>query len=232
MKFTSKIALALIASTTAGIAAYPMTAAANPVTGSTAAAVSIKFQKSGASGGFSIAPGSNATGGGTGVQELSAAVATGETSATANAHSTHQGTSANANGYSAPVYFSYETHNDVTKSNISAENVTKSEFKAQAAIEFAANQKTSNSHYSSETEKINVTTKGHKLTNLSKEEIEVAKSKATSAANLKLVASAEASAAQSASSKNATQSTQSEVGTSYEYSGSSAGLKYLPALVK
>ncbi len=230
MNFTAKIALALVASTTAGIIA-PMVASAAPITGSTAAAVSIKFQKSG-TGGLSITPGSTATGGGSGIQELSAAVATGETNATAKAQSTKKGTSADANGYSAPVYFSYETHNDVTKMQSASDYAYRSDFKAQAAIEFAAGQKNTQSASSFEAEKLSVTTKGKKVTTLTQQEIEAAKSASSSEANLKLVASAQASASQSGNGKDSSQSFTSDTGTSYQYSGSSAGLQYLPAVVK
>jgi predicted regulator of Ras-like GTPase activity (Roadblock/LC7/MglB family) len=231
MNFTAKIVLAIVASTTAGAVASPMVATAGPTTGSTAAAVSIKFQKSG-TGNLSIAPGSTTSAGGSGIQELSAAVATGETKASAEAQSTNKGTSATANGYSQPVYFSYETHNDLTTKKSSSDYAYKSDFKAEAAIEFAAGQKTSSSFYGSETEKLSIAAKGKKVTTLTAEEITVLKAKAASEANLKLVASAEASASKSGSGSQSSQSSVSEVGTSYEYKGSSAGLQFLPALVK
>ena len=231
MNFTTKIALAFVATTTAGVVAYPMVAAAGPTTGSTAAAVSIKFQKSG-TGSFTITPGSTATGGGSGIQELSAAVATGETSANAEAKSTKQGTAATANGYSAPVTLSYETHNDLTKVQVASESTAYSEFKAQAALDFAASQKNSQSASAIEIEKLSLTTKGKKVTNLTKEEIEAAKSTASSEANVKLAASVQASASQSATNKASGSGSNSSVGTSYQYSGSSAGLQYLPAVVK
>jgi hypothetical protein len=232
MNFTTKIALALVAGTTAGVVAYPMVATAGPSTGSTAAAVSIKFQKSGGNGGFTINPGSTANGGGSGIQELSAAVATGETKANAEAKSNKHGTSATANGYSAPVSLSYETHNDLTKVQATSESTAYSEFKAQAAIDFAAGQKTSQSVAILDVEKLSLTTKGKKVTNLTKEEIEAAKATANSEANLKLAASAQASASQSSTNKQSGSSLSSSVGTSYQYSGSSAGLQYLPAVVK
>jgi hypothetical protein len=232
MNFTSKIALALVASTTAGVVAYPMVASAGPTTGSTAAAVSIKFQKSNGSGSFTIVPGSNAAGGGTGVQELSAAVATGETSATAAAQSSKKGTSATANGYSAPVTLTYETINNLTKTQSSLEVATNSQFNAQAAIEFAAGQKNSQSAAAFEAEKLSITTKGKKVTTLTKEEIEAAKSASSSETNVKLVANAQASASQSASAKQSGQSSIAQTGTSYQYTGSSAGLQFLPAVVK
>ena len=96
MNFASKLTLALAA----GSIFLPLAAQALPATtGTTAAAVSIKFQNSGkTSGGYSINPGGNASGGGTGVQELSAAVATGETKANATSSSTVAGTTATADG--------------------------------------------------------------------------------------------------------------------------------------
>ncbi|WP_295615056.1 hypothetical protein [Chamaesiphon sp. GL140_3_metabinner_50] len=229
MNFTTKIALALVA-TTAGF--FPMVANANPSTGSTAAAVSIKFQKSGGNGGFTITPGSTATGGGSGIQELSAAVATGETSAIAEANSNKQGTSATANGYSAPVTLSYETFNNLTKVKASSESTAYSEFKAQAAIDFAAGQKNSQSASLFEAERLSLTTKGKKVTNLTTEAIEAAKSSSSSDANVKLVASLNASASQSATNKQSGSASFSAVGTNYQYTGSSAGLQFLPAVVK
>lgn len=232
MNFTTKIALALVASTTAGVVAYPMVAAAGPNTGSTAAAVSIKFQKSGGNGGFTITPGSTATGGGSGIQELSAAVATGETSATAEAKSNKRGTSATANGYSAPVTLSYETYNTQTKVQGSSESAAYSEFKAQAAIDFAAGQKNSQSVSFFESDRLSLTTKGKKVTNLTTESIESAKARANSEANVKLAASLDASASQSATNKESAAVSTSSVGTNYQYTGSSAGLQFLPAVVK
>jgi hypothetical protein len=230
MNLTSKIALALVASTTAAIVT-PLVASANPVTGSTAAAVSIKFGKNG-SGNFSIQPGSNANGGGSNVQELSAAVATGETTANAKAQSTRMGTSADASGYSAPVYFSYETYNNSTKAQSSVDVASQSEFKAQAAIEFAANSKSSSSGLASVNNKFSETVKGRKLVNVNSESNAFAEAKAANEASTKLNASAQASASQTASRKESGSLDTKSVGTSYEYSGSSAGLQFLPPLVK
>ncbi|WP_310484750.1 hypothetical protein [Chamaesiphon sp. VAR_48_metabat_403] len=230
MNFTTKIALALVA-TTAGIAS-PMVANAGPTTGSTAAAVSIKFQKSGGTGNFTINPGSTATGGGSGIQELSAAVATGETLATAAAQSNKKGTSATANGFSAPVTLSYETFNTQSKVQGSSESTSNSEFKAQAAVDFAAAQKSSQSASFFESERLSLTTKGKKVTNLTVEQIEAAKAAASSEANVKLTASLNASASQSATKKDSATISGSSVGTNYQYTGSSAGLQYLPAVVK
>ncbi len=231
MNFT-KIALALVATTTAGVVASPMVATAGPTTGSTAAAVSIKFQKSGGTGNFTINPGSTATGGGSGIQELSAAVATGETLATAESKSNKQGTSATANGFSAPVTLSYETFNNQTKVQGTSESTSNSEFKAQAAVDFAAAQKSSQSSSLFESEKLSLTTKGKKVTNLTVEQIEAAKAAASSEANVKLTASLNASASQSAANKQSASGSTSSVGTNYQYTGSSAGLQFLPAVVK
>ncbi len=230
MNLTSKIALALVASTTAAIVT-PLVASANPVTGSTAAAVSIKFGKYG-SGNFSIQPGSNANGGGSNVQELSAAVATGETTANAKAQSTRKGTSADASGYSAPVYFSYETYNTSNKTQTSVATASQSEFKAQAAIEFAAKSKSSNSDVTSSNSKYSETVKGRKFVKINSEADAFAEAKAANEASAKLNASAQASASQTASSKESGSTDTKSVGTSYEYSGSSAGLQFLPPLVK
>lgn len=230
MNFTSKIALALVASTTAAIVA-PLAASANPVTGSTAAAVSIKFGKHG-NGGFSITPGSNANGGGNNVQELSAAVATGETVANAKAQSTRQGTSADAHGYSAPVYFSYSTHNNTAKAQYSLDAASKAEYKEQAAIEFAAKSKESASSITSITASDSLTTKGRKIVKSKTEGAAYEEVKAAAEANVKLNANAQASASESASRKESASTDSKHTGTSYEYSGSSAGMQFLPPLVK
>jgi hypothetical protein len=131
MNLSSKIALALLAGSTAATVGYPMVASALPATGSTAAAVSIKFQDTGATvGNATLNPGgtTNATGN-NGVKELSAAVATGESTAKANSSSGSStsvivgntlvgtntvGTSASAEGFSQPVKFSYTNTSDVS----------------------------------------------------------------------------------------------------------------------
>lgn len=230
MNFTTKIALVLIAGT-AGVIANPIIASANP-TGSTAAAVSIKFQKSGGDGSFTINPGSTATGGGNGIQELSAAVATGETSAHAQAQSNRKGTSATANGYSAPVTLSYETFSIQSKVQGSSESTAYSEFKAQAALEFASAQKNSQSASMFQADRLNLTTKGKKVTNLNTEAIKSATSEASSDGTVKLNASLDASASQSATNKQSAAASNSSVGTNYQYTGSSAGLQFLPSVVK
>lgn len=232
MNFQSKIAILIVAGSACGAMAYPMVAAAVPATGSTAAAVSIKFQKHGGNGSFSINPGGNANGNGNGVQELSAAVATGETDAQAKSQSGRNGTSANASGYSAPVFLKYETHNDLVKKDSAAVSAYQTAYQQDAAIEFAAGQKNSQSRYSSETEGVSVTRKGGKLINLSKAEIEIAKSKQSSEANLKLSASTGTSATTAGHNSTSSQYSNKEVGTSYVYTGSSTGLQFLPAIVK
>jgi hypothetical protein len=231
MNFQSKIAI-LIATGAVSAMAYPMVATAGPATGSTAAAVSIKFQKHGGSGDFSINPGANSSGYGNGVQELSAAVATGETSATAKSMSNMHGTSADAAGYSAPVFLQYETHNDLVKNDSAAESTYQTAYQQQAAIEFAAGQKNSQSSFRSETEGVNVTRKGGKLINLSKEEIEIAKAEKSSEASVKLAATAGSGATTAGRNTTSSQYSNKEVGTSYVYTGSSTGLQFLPAIVK
>ncbi len=216
MNFSTKFALALVAGTTTGTILYPTLASADPTTGSTAAAVSIKFQdcKCGpTSGNFSIDPGSTAKGSGNGVQELSAAVATGETKAKANSESTKFGTNASAEGYSKPVTFKYVTYSDVTNKESSSEYAYNSEYKKEAAIEFAANQKYNES--SSETE----TKKG-----------ETEKYNSSSSGSVKLEASFDASAKKDGSGSKSSESTVNKSGTTYEYTGSSAGLSYIPII--
>ena len=117
MNFTSKVTLALAA----GSVLCPIAAYAGPMTGTTAAAVSIKFHdcNCGGNGYFSIVPGGTANGGGAGVKELSAAVATGETTSEANSSTKsgeYYGTTASAKGYSVPVTFSYLNTSDVSNS--------------------------------------------------------------------------------------------------------------------
>jgi hypothetical protein len=137
MKLSSKLTFAIAAASVI----CPIAANASPITGSTAATVSIKFHdcKCGpTSGNFSITPGSTANGAGSGVKELSAAVATGETKAEANSVSNYFGTSADAKGYSKPVTFSYVNSSDVsnhtTTSNYSY-NTASQKNKAQQSAE-------------------------------------------------------------------------------------------------
>jgi hypothetical protein len=210
MNFSSKFTLAIA---TASILC-PLAAVANPVstgsTGSTAAAVSIKFQdcKCGpTSGNFSINPGGNASGGGNGVQELSAAVATGETKAKAEASSKKSGTNASAYGYSKPVSFTYE------KSASESEYDTASVDKKVSAGRGYYDSKGKYIEYSRDTKS-------------------GSESASSSAANIDLKAKLEASASQSSSSKKSSESANNESGTNYKYTGSSVGLSYIPAIVK
>ena len=137
MKFSSKLTIALA---TAGVIC-PMAAYAAPITGSTAATVSIKFQDSGATrGNYSIVPGGNANGSGNGVKELSAAVATGETGANATSASTLLGTSATASGFSAPVTFSYSNTSDVSNVTKNVEFANSSKSQRDSASQSASSQ--------------------------------------------------------------------------------------------
>lgn len=122
MNFPSKLTLAVAtASVLCPIAAY-----AGPTTGSTAAAVSIKFEGTAASGYSTIAPGGTTNAGGSnGIKELSAAVATGESSAEAKSSSYVGGTNSSANGWSAPVTFTYSTSSDISNKTDTLENYSK-----------------------------------------------------------------------------------------------------------
>jgi hypothetical protein len=238
MNFPSKLTLAI--ATAAAI--YPIAANASPVvsTGSTAAAVSIKFHDckcNNTSGNFSISPGANASGGGTGVQELSAAVATGETRANADSASSRSGTTATAKGYSAPVSLTYTTTSDVSNSDRRSEYTYNSDYKAQAAIEFAAKQKNSEFANASETEKIDLLKKGYydrngKYIKYSSSEMETASSGSSSDGSLTIKADGKASALATGSGKNSKVTMNNERGTSYEYTGTSAGLSVIPAIPK
>jgi hypothetical protein len=122
MNFPSKLTLAVA---TAAVLC-PIAAYAGPTTGSTAAAVSIKFDGTAASGYSTIAPGgTTSTGGSNGIKELSAAVATGESSAIATSSSYVGGTNSSANGWSAPVTFNYTTSSDVSNKADTLENYSK-----------------------------------------------------------------------------------------------------------
>ena len=122
MNFPSKLTLAVA---TAAVLC-PIAAYAGPTTGSTAAAVSIKFEGNATTGYSTISPGGATNAGGSnGIKELSAAVATGESSAQANASSYVGGTNSNANGWSAPVTFTYSTSSDISNKTDTYENYTK-----------------------------------------------------------------------------------------------------------
>ena len=236
MNFSSKLTLAIAAASVI----CPIAANANPVvsTGSTAAAVSIKFRDckcSSNSGNFSINPGGNANGGGSGVQELSAAVATGETKAKADSSSSGYGTTASAKGYSAPVSFKYTTNSDVSNQDTRSNYTYNSEFKAEAAIQFAAAQKNSEYAAASASEKVTLLKKGYydgngKYFKYTSNETETASSGSQSSGKVTLNASGSASALTSGSGKQSSVTNVSGRDTSYEYTGTSAGLNFIPAL--
>jgi hypothetical protein len=142
MNFTSKLTLAVVAAATL----CPIAAYAGPMTGSTAAAVSIKFNdcKCGTAGSATIAPGGTTNGGGTGVKELSAAVATGETSAQANSASQRWGTTATADGFSQPVTFKYVTTNNTYDSIIAREYTSRNKSHYNQENQSASGEKQSN----------------------------------------------------------------------------------------
>ncbi len=205
MRFSSKLTLAIAATSVASIV-FPIAAYAGPSTGSTAAAVSIKFNDCNCgpnSGNFSITPGGNANGTGSGIKELSAAVATGETRATAESAARHSGTDAHAEGYSKPVSFTYETYSDVSNKTYKSKYDYDSEYKLQAEIEFDANVKKPHKSHSSASSK---------------------------EGSVSLSASGEASAEVSKSGETSKTYGSNETGTSYHYTGSSAGLSYIPMI--
>jgi hypothetical protein len=237
MKLSAKLTLAIA---TASVIC-PIAANASPVvsTGSTAAAVSIKFQsyKGGATNGnFSINPGANASGAGTGVQELSAAVATGETKANADSASSRSGTSATAKGYSAPVSFKYTTTSDVSNSDRRSEYAYSNDYKAQAAIEFATAQKNSEFAKASASEKIDLLKKGYyrdgKYIKYTSSEMAALESGSSSEGSLTLKAEGKASALATGSGKESKVTSDNDRATSYEYKGTSAGLSIIPAIPK
>jgi hypothetical protein len=238
MNFPSK--LTIVIATAAAIC--PLAANASPVvsTGSTAAAVSIKFHDckcNGTSGNFSINPGANASGGGTGVQELSAAVATGETKANADSASNRYGTTASAKGYSAPVSFKYTTKSDVSNQDRRSEYNYSSEYKEQAAIEFAAKQKNSEYASASATEQVDLLKKGYynrdgKYIKYSSSETETASSGSSSSGSLAVKTNEKSSATETGAGKKSNLANSNERSSSYEYTGTSAGLSFIPALPK
>ena len=237
MNFTSKLTIAI--ATAAAIC--PIAANASPVvsTGSTAAAVSIKFQnyeRGSTSGNFSINPGANANGSGTGVQELSAAVATGETKAKAESASRSSGTTASAKGYSEPVSFKYTTTSDVSNSNKQSEYTYRSEYKEQAAIEFAAAQKSSEFLKASASEKIDLLKKGYyrngKYIKYTSSEMAALEASRDSEASLIIKADGKASALTTEAGKKSKVTMDNDRTTNYEYTGTSAGLSFIPAIPK
>jgi hypothetical protein len=227
MSFSTKIALIVIA---AGTILSPIAALAD--TGSTAAAVSIKFNKhSDTQGQFSITPGGNANGGGTGISELSAAVATGETEAVANSASSKNGTTANARGWSAPVTFGYEATTMRSANQDAYEYASASAYQQEAAIAFAANQNQYKSGSSSSAKNGSLEIRKKSLSaNFSQQS---AKENASgSSSNVTLNANNKASATHNAAGKGSSSSVDNSTRTAYTYTGSSAGLKFLPGLVK
>lgn len=237
MNFLSKLTLTMA---TASVFS-PIVANASPVvsTGSTAAAVSIKFHDcrcGTTSGNFSINPGANASGGGTGVQELSAAVATGETKANADSSSNRYGTTASAKGYSAPVRFTYTTNSDVNNSNRRSEYTYKNEYKAQAAIEFAAAQQNAEFLSASADKQVDLLKKGYyrdgKYIEYSRSEMLALEASRTKDASLTLTASGQASALSTGTGQKSKVTSNNYRETTYEYTGSSAGLSFIPAIPK
>jgi hypothetical protein len=116
----SKFAIAVLALGTIATTINPLAAMAAPIIGSTAAAVSIKFQDAGTtSGNFSLNPSGAGTTNVIGVKEISAAIATGETRATAGSYATDTTTNATSEGYSQPAVFKYNSSSDVNTSGTS-----------------------------------------------------------------------------------------------------------------
>ena len=237
MNFTSKLTIAI--ATAAAIC--PIAANASPVvsTGSTAAAVSIKFQDCNCgptSGNFSINPGANAGGSGTGVKELSAAVATGETKAKAESASTGSGTTASAKGYSAPVSFKYITTSDVSNSNKQSEYAYLSDYKVKAAIEFAAAQENYEFLTASASKQVDLLKKGYyrngKYIQYSSTEMAALDAGRSSEASLTINANGKASALETGSRIDSTVTKDNDRTTNYEYTGTSAGLSFIPAIPK
>jgi hypothetical protein len=237
MSFNSKIALAVVATALL----TPLAASANDVTtGSTAAAVSIKFNKcsgscGGTNGNFSITPGGTATGGGYGVSELSAAVATGETSAEAKSASGKFGTSATASGYSAPVNFYYEVSKSNESYKLGADLQSNEKYTKEAALEFAANSKSSEYDYLSKS------ASGYSEFSKSKKGIsskygfeadKTVKSGESNESSKTLSASYDSTASKNTSAVIAVENTSNAARTGYSYHGPSTGMKFLPGIVK
>jgi hypothetical protein len=238
MSLNAKIAIVLTAATTvfAPIAAN----AGETSTGATAAAVSIKFNDcskkcGGTEGGFSITPGGNTTGFGSGVRELSAAVATGETSAVAMSSSNRFGTSASANGYSAPVSFSYEVIKSYDSNKFGLDITSSSKYTQEAALEYAANSKESNYYkFSKDAAGYDKSSKGKKggSSESGYETSKDVKKGSSSESNKSVNASYEASATNNQSTTLATENNSSYSRVGYTYTGPSAAIKNLPAIGK
>jgi hypothetical protein len=224
MSFSTKIAAILA---TAAIFS-PVAAFAN--TGSTAAAVSIKFNShSNTTGKFSITPGGNASGGGNGISELSAAVATGETSATADSASSKHGTTANANGWSAPVTFGYEASTANTSEQSNYQYSAASKYEQQAALAFAAKQ-SQYQHSSGQSSKNATLAVTKKSVNGSVNNQSSNQSASGSDSTVSLNASLKDSATSNNTGSGSNTSTSKETATTYHYSGPATGLKFLPVV--
>jgi hypothetical protein len=224
MSFSTKIAAILA---TAAIFS-PVAAFAN--TGSTAAAVSIKFNShSNTTGKFSITPGGNASGGGNGISELSAAVATGETSATADSASSKHGTTANANGWSAPVTFGYEASTANTSEQSNYQYSAASKYEQQAALAFAAKQ-SQYQHSSGQSSKNATLAVTKKSVNGSVNNKSSNQSASGSDSTVSLNASIKDSATSNNTGSGSNTSTSKETATTYHYSGPATGLKFLPVV--
>jgi hypothetical protein len=226
MSFTTKIAVVFAAA----LILSPIAASAD----STAAAVSIKFKPCdtcSSNGGFSITPGANASGGGAGVSELSAAVATGETSAIANSASGKDGTIANASGWSAPVSFAYEAVNMfAAKQNVYDSNSV-SVFQQEAALAFASNQ---NQYQYGSAQNSEFATAKITANSLDATTYDQASQQGGSGNNNNVVlnSNSKANAVNTNTGKGSSSSVDNATRTTYVYSGPSTGLKYLPGLVK
>lgn len=119
----SKFAVAVLTLGTIATTINPLAATAEPIIGSTAASVSIKFQDAGAtSGNFSLNSSGAGTSGVVAVKEISAAIATGETRATAGSYASDTATNATSEGYSQPVAFKYNSFSNVTTSATNINN--------------------------------------------------------------------------------------------------------------
>jgi hypothetical protein len=267
MNFPSKITLALAA----GSVLCPIAAYAGPTTGTTAAAVSIKFHdcKCGSTDGkFSIVPGGTANGGGAGVKELSAAVATGESQSDATSYSSYGGTGATAKGFSEPVNFKYVTYSDVSnrkdtrdytaykKSQVNQENQSQSKEKQSEYETYNANNNTKGNAASGTNGKA---TASNNTANSSTGQLSDGSGSSYASSNGKKSSSYTTSSNSGNGSKNTSEGSSSEgsrsqsgnsqngysdgvtdntlntlnktkTGTTYEYTGSSAGLSYIPII--
>jgi hypothetical protein len=266
MKLSSKLTFAIAAASVI----CPIVANASPITGSTAATVSIKFNecKCGpTSGNYSITPGGNATGSGSGVKELSAAVATGETKAEATSQSGYSGTSASATGFSKPVKFTYVNTSDVSssvetrnysynttsqknKAQQSAESKKKSESESYTAANATAGtatngtkgKGTSSNYTENSASGTGSEGSGNSNTSSGKKGSSYSTSTNTSSGNEKNTENSSLETAKSQSSNSQNGSTTAKVDnksdtlnttnkvTTYEYTGSSAGLANIPII--